>query len=71
LILDSPIKLSADDKKLAIAEWGPITNRLFLTPSEIYYMNSHIGTRKGKEFKLFPKFFAVTQELHDALWEVL
>ncbi len=58
------------DKEQALAEWGAISNRLFLGPTDIHYMWKKVGTRNGKDFHL-PLYNTVQQELYDALREVL
>jgi hypothetical protein len=55
LVLDIP-------KALKMA--GPISDRLFITPSDVLYQGTPVGLRKGARFFVHP---AIEQEVKDAL----
>ena len=63
---DGPTK---ECKQFALEEYGPITKRIFLGRSKVYYLTQLIGYRKGKDITTMN--YHLQQEITDALREVL
>jgi hypothetical protein len=69
LDLVKPFTISEADKARALAEYGAISKRLYLSTKVIWYLAEPIGTRQGKDFQL--NFPAYKQELMDTLKGVM